>query len=299
MNHAHLRAFHAVATEASFTRGAVALNVTQPTLSGQVKALEARYGVRLFERHGRRVTPTELGRSLLDVTRRLFSLEAEAEHVLTAARALKRGHLRLGADAPYHVMPALADFSRRYPGVRLSLTIGNTDNLLHQLVEHRCDIVVVAEVPREARFFVMPLRRDRLVAFVHRGHPWARRGAVRLEDLAGARLVLREVGSSTRRIFEAAMAERGLQHGEVLEINSREAVREAVAAGLGVGIVAQNELIGTPRLRLLAFEGVELPNFEHVVCLAERRDLRLVHAFLEVAREFAEAGKDSGATTRR
>src|SRR5262249_10513709 len=120
MNHAHLRAFHAVATEASFTRAALSLNVTQPTLSSQVKALEQRYGVRLFERRGRRVMPTELGRDLLDVTRRLFSLEAEVEQVLLAARGLKRGHLRLGADAPVHVMPALAMFSRHHPGVRLS-----------------------------------------------------------------------------------------------------------------------------------------------------------------------------------
>src|SRR3546814_20175459 len=94
-NHAQLRALHRVASEGSFTRAAEALRVTQPTLSGQVKAREEGYGVRLLDRRGRRVEPTELGRALLDVTRRLFSLEEEADQLLSAARGLPRGHLRV------------------------------------------------------------------------------------------------------------------------------------------------------------------------------------------------------------
>lgn len=288
INHAQLRAFHAVATEGGFTRAAAALHVSQPTLSGQVKALEEAYGVRLFERRGRRVEPTELGRALLEITRRLFTLETEAEQLLAAARGLRRGHLRIGADAPYHVIPALAAFTRRYPAVRLSLTIGNTEALLQELQEHRCDVAVIAEVRGDPRLHILPLRRDRLVAFVDHRHPWARRRGVRLAELAGQRLVLRELGSTTRRLFEAAMARRGLALGEVLEINSREAVREAVAAGLGIGIVSENEFGSGGRLHRLAILGEELPNVEYVVCLEERRGLRLVRAFLEVVAGFAE-----------
>src|SRR4051812_46790265 len=124
MNHAQLRAFHAVADAGGFTRAAAALHVSQPTLSAQVGALESAYGVRLLERRGRGATPTELGRALLDLTRRLFALEAEAEQLLAATRELRSGHLRVGADAPYHIIAALAEFGRRYPGVRLSLATG-------------------------------------------------------------------------------------------------------------------------------------------------------------------------------
>jgi len=137
MNHAYLRAFHAVAAEGGFTRAAASLNVSQPTLSSQVKALEAAYGVRLFERRGRKVIPTALGRDLLEITRRLFSLEGEAEALLSASRGLKHGHLRVGADAPYHIIGALAAFGRRYPGVRLSLVTGNSETLLRGLLEQR------------------------------------------------------------------------------------------------------------------------------------------------------------------
>src|SRR5882724_8914168 len=233
MNHAQLRAFHAVASEGSFTRAAEVLHVTQPTLSGQVKELEARYGVKLFDRRGRRVYPTELGRSLLDLTRRLFSLEAEAEQILGAAKVLKRGHLRLAADAPFHVIGALSAFAKRYPGIRLSLTIGNSEQILEDLVEHRADVAVLANIPEDPRVYAFPFREDRLIAFVERDHGWAGREAVTLKELAGRRLVLREIGSTTRRLFENAMATRGLALGEVLEVNSREAVRETVAAGLG------------------------------------------------------------------
>src|SRR4029434_9325467 len=147
ISHSQLRAFHAVATAGSFTKAAQLLNVTQPTLSGQVRALEERFGVRLvdqrrtriqvhttrhhllsvtqpalsgqvraleerfgvrlFDRRRRRIEVTDIGRNLLDITFRMFSLELEAVQVLSAAHALKRGHLRIGADAPYHSVPFL------------------------------------------------------------------------------------------------------------------------------------------------------------------------------------------------
>src|SRR5207244_3314043 len=121
-------------------------------------------------------------------------------------RGLHSGHLRVGADAPQHVMPTLAAFSRKYPGVRLSLSIGNSEEVLHDLFEHRSDVAVVADVEEDARLVAIPLRRDTLIAFVHRTHGWARRRSVRAADLAGQRLVLREPGSTTRHAFEAAMA---------------------------------------------------------------------------------------------
>ncbi len=282
MNHAQLRAFHSVASEGGFTRAAERLHVTQPTLSGQVKAMEARYGVRLFDRRGRRVAPTELGRELLDLTRRLFSLEAEAEHLLSAARGLTRGSLRVGADAPYHVTAALAAFTERYPGIRLSLTVGNSAELAHGLLHHHLDVAVLADPAGDLRYFARPLRHDRMVAFVPKTHPLAKRRRLELADIAGSRLVLREHGSTTRRIFETAVARRGLALAEVLDMNSREAVREAVAAGLGIGVVSESEFGSDPRLAAVALLGADLAMTEYAVCLAERKDLRLVKTFFDI-----------------
>jgi LysR family transcriptional regulator, low CO2-responsive transcriptional regulator len=282
MNHSQLRAFHAVASEGSFTKAAGALHVTQPTLSGQVKTLEETYGVRLFDRRGRRVSPTALGQELLVLTRRLFSLEAETEHLLSAAQGLRKGHLRVGADAPYHVTAALSAFTQRYPGIQISLTVGNSAELAHDLLEHKLDVAVLANITGDSRFFAKPLRHDRLVAFVAKTHPWARRRRIDLADLSEQRLVLREQGSATRQIFETAMARRGLPRGEVLDMNSREAVRETVAAGLGVGVVSAGEFTKDSRLAILELTGGDMAMTEYVVCLAERQDLRLVSSFLDL-----------------
>lgn len=282
MNHAQLRAFHAVANSGGFTRAAAALHVTQPTLSGQVRALEESYGVKLFDRRGRKVTPTELGRELLDLTRRLFALEDEVEHMLSAARGLAKGHLRIGADAPYHVTGALTTFTQRYPGIRLSLAVGNSAQLARDLLEHKIDVAVLANIGGDPRFFAKALGRDRLVAFVAKTHQLARRRRLDLVELARQRLVLREQGSATRRIFETAMARRGLELGEVLDMSSREAVRETVAAGLGIGVVSASEFGNDPRLAPIQLTGEDLAMTEYAVCLGEKRNLRLVRAFLEV-----------------
>lgn len=287
INHAQLRAFHAVAGEGSFTRAAEALRVTQPTLSGQVKGLEESYGVRLLDRQGRRVVPTELGKALQEVTRRLFSAEDEAEQLLAAARGLTRGHLRIGVDAPYSIVPVIGEFTRRYPGLTVSIAIGNSDRVLEDLLDHATDIAMLANIGGDPRLHILPFHNDRLVLFVERGHPWARRKRVQLAELAGQRVILREPGSTTRRIFETAVARAGLLLGDVLEIGSREGVREAVAAGLGVGIVARTELGHDPRLRAIEVADAELTSVEYVVCLAERRSLRIVRAFLELVEQAA------------
>jgi LysR family transcriptional regulator, low CO2-responsive transcriptional regulator len=288
ISQSQLRAFHAVATEGSFTKAAQLLNVTQPTLSGQVRALEERFGVRLFDRRRRRIEVTDIGRNLLDITFRMFSLELEAVQVLSAAHALKRGHLRIGADAPYHSVPFLSAFHRRYPDLRLSMTMGNTKSLLDDLLDQRCDVAIAANVVTDSRVFALPFRQDHFIAFVDRSHPWARRRNVKLAELASQRLLLREPTSNTRQTFDAAIAKANIVLGEMLEIGSREAIKEAVAAGLGVGVIAQSELGDDLRLKALPFEGQPITSTEFVACLQERKNSPLVKAFLGIVKETTE-----------
>ena len=282
MNFAQLRAFHAVALAGSYTKASAALRVTQPTLSGQVKALEEHYGVKLFDRRGRGVQLTALGRSLLDVTRRLYTMEAEAEQLLAAARSLTGGQLRVGADAPTHIIPLLATFKRRYPGIQLTLSFGNSETVLQNLFQRRIEIAVLADITEDPKLFAQTLGRDRLVAFVDRGHDWSRRRSILFEELGGQRLILREPGSRTRAIFEQAMAEQQIHPGEVIEIGSREAVREAVAEGLGIGVVLEREFGRDPRVHALTLRDLDLEATEYVACLADRRPLRVVRAFFDI-----------------
>ncbi len=285
ISHAHLRSFHAVATHGSFTRAAEMLNITQPTLSGQVKDLESRYGTKLFVRLGRRIELTDIGRSAFKITRLLFRHEEEVEHLLQSARALTSGELRVAADSPYIATPLLAQFERLYPGIQISIQYGNSQQLMSWIESRRCDIAFLPNIPQgDDKLFSIPLVPDRLVVFVSQDHEWAERRSVPIEELLTQRVILREKGSRTRSILEEAISEAGLQLDKVMEISGREGVREAVAAGFGVGVVAENELLADSRLRALRVSNADLVHAEYVVCLQEMRSLRVNDAFLEMIR---------------
>lgn len=284
LNHARIRAFHAVACEGSFSKAAAALHVTQPTVSAQVKALEQDHGVRLFHRRRSGVEPTAFGLRLIGLTRRLFDLEEEIEELLSGGRTLVRGHLTVGTDSPAHAARLLAAFAREHPGLSLSLATGNADEMLGALLDYRTDVAIVARSSTDPRVQSLPLGCEPLVLSVHREHPLARRRAVPLAALAEHVLVLREPGSLTRALLEQALAAREVQPRAVMEIDSREAVHEAVAAGLGVGVVARCEVGQDPRIRSVGIADAELLMDEHLVCLRERARLPVVRAFLALAR---------------
>lgn len=288
MNLNQLRAFHAVARSGSFSLAARVDGLSQPTLSAQVKTLEATYGVGLFVRRGRGVQLTPAGQSLYAISTRLFAAEEEASALLAGSRALTRGHLRVSADSAYHVMPILAELKRRHEGLTFTLKIDNSAAVLDHLIDHGADIAVMAKMTSDPRLHSMKLREDRLVLFVPREHSWGRRRRVRLADLAGRDLIVRERGSITREVFETKLAEARVVPGSLIEVQTREAVREAVAAGFGIGVVFEAEFGVDPRFHPIDVADADLSVGEYVVCLDERRRLALVRAFLDVARQMAQ-----------
>ena len=261
MNSARLCAFHAAATEGSFTAAARRLGISQPAVTVQVKALEAQYGVRLFERRGRGIALTDLGRTLLTLTRRLHELEAEVEGLLGARRDLVAGDLRLAADGPYHVIDLLAAVRARYPALEVSVEVGNSEDVLASLIDWRADVAVLGRPVEGPHLDAVEIGRHEVVLMVPADHPFAATGAVPLAALEGVPMVLREAASATRSVMAAALDAAGVRPTLALEISSREAVREAVAQGLGLGLVADMAYVPDPRLvkLLLAppgFDGV-------------------------------------------
>jgi aminoethylphosphonate catabolism LysR family transcriptional regulator len=288
MNLTQLRAFHLVAEAGGFSLAARAAGLSQPTLSAQVRALEAGYGVGLFDRQGRGVRMTPAGQSLYTITTRLFAAEDEARALLTGGRALTRGHLRVSADSAYHVVPILAELKKRHEALTFTLKVDNSAVVLEQLLDYGADIAVMAKVTSDPRIYSMKLREDRLVLFVPRHHPWARRRRRPISDLAGQDIVIRERGSITREVFETGLAQADVVPRSLIEVETREAVREAVAAGFGIGVVFDSEFGNDPRFRTLEVSGADLTVGEYVVCLQERRHLALVRAFLDMAQEASQ-----------
>ena len=283
MNIAQLRAFEAVAAHGGFTAAAHALGVSQPTVSEQVTALEREHGVRLIDRSTRPVSLTAIGTRLHAVAAPLFSAERQAADLLARAGGLETGELRIGADAPMHAMPILAEFHRRHPGISLRLTGGNSADLLRRLDDGLEDVVVAAAVPQSDALTTVELVQQDLVAVVRDDHPLAGRKTMRLSALATEQIVMREVGSVTRSTLEAAMAAAGLTPAGVLEVDGREALLAATAAGLGVGVIAENEMIDAPRLVMLDLRSPTVTVTEYLVALTANRATTLVDEVFRIA----------------
>ena len=283
MRYVQLRAFHHVALCGGFLRAADALHLTQPAISDQVRKLEEDYDVLLFRRQHRQVTLTAMGETLLAVTRRLFDAEDQAQELLSESRMLRLGSLRLAVDSVHHVLPVLTAFREAYPGVHLTVTTGNTDAIVERLRSYEADIGVLGDMAPHRDFALMPLNATPIVAVVAADHPLATRTTIGLAELAGLPMVMREAGSRTRRLLEQRAAESGIRLVYAIEVEGREAALDIVAAGAGVGFVSEAELGRQRGLAPLALDGRPILMEEAMICLSERRDNKVIRAFLDVA----------------
>ena len=277
----HLRSFHAVATHGGFTAAAQALCISQPTVTTQVRELEDRYGVELLVRRGRRVELTETGAALFAISRRLMKLHEEADELLTSSGNLTRGHLKLAAVGPFHATEMIARFLTSYPGITVSMLLGNSDQTLQRILELEADVAILAHAVDDPRVFSVPFSTHEVVVFVNAEHPWYGRSTVRIGELAGQSLILRETGSTTRRALELAAEAAGVQIRPFLEIGSREGVWKAVERGLGIGVVADFEFVSHPRLATVKIADAEVRTEYRLASLRERRQSPKIDAFLK------------------
>ncbi len=283
-----LKAFHAVATQGGFTAAARLLKVGQPTVSSHVKTLEDYFGIELFHRRGRNVEITALGRTLLTITQGLYGHEDEAVALLRAAKELNFGQLNVGAVGPYDVMELLEAFQVRHPQIQCSVTLGTAAEVVQSLLDYKSDIAILGHHEEDdPRIFRKFYNRHPLLVIVNTEHPWAGRQEVALEELEGQRMVLRTRGSTTRAAFERALREKGVKIRTAMEINNREAVREAVIRGLGIGVVSRSELAPHERLRALRVRNAQMHVYAYVACLAVRQCRPLIAAFFDTAETLA------------
>jgi aminoethylphosphonate catabolism LysR family transcriptional regulator len=287
MRYVQLRAFHNVAIHGGFSRAAEALFLTQPAISDQVRKLEEEYDVLLFNRNKKQVTLTQAGQQLLEVTRRMFDVEQQALDLLSESRALRAGKLRIVADAAHHLLHILAAFRQAYPTVQVSIDTGNTESVITSLHAYEADIGVLGEVPQVKDFEVLKLNSTPIIAFTSRDYPLAGQDRISFADLAKHPLVMRERGSKTRQKLEAMAAQCGVTLTPLIEAEGREAVREIVAAGGGIGFVSSAEFGQDTRLVPLHIDAPEMLMDEALICLRERSNGKLVSAFYDLARKLA------------
>jgi LysR family transcriptional regulator, low CO2-responsive transcriptional regulator len=279
-----IRAFNAIVLHGSFSDAARALGVSQPAVTMQVRALEEAAGGRLFVR-GQPAELTPLGAGLLGDLRTLGHLVDTVEARLAASRDLVGGTLSLGLCGPFVGMPLLGAFLQRHPGVKVNTHLANASHLLEAVQSQRMDLAIVTLPTPTPDLFNLLLATQRVVVAAPAGHPLANVGRIRLERLAAERLITREPGSMTREVFETGLGRAGWSIAPVLELGSREAVKEAVACGLGLGIVLDREFGADRRLAMLAIEDAALTAGEYLVCPPALAGVGAVAAFVALARE--------------
>jgi len=232
-----LRIFVAVAEKQHVTQAAGELNLTQSATSAAIAALESRYDIKLFDRIGRGVVLTQTGRDFLIEARAVLARAKAAGQVLDDLAGLKRGSLTIAASQTvgnYWLPGRICAFHAAHPGIDLHLTIANTEQVARAVLQGSADLGFVEGDINDAQLAARRIDGDSLIVVVGAKHPWVSRAKISPKDLPATSWVLRERGSGTRSMFEAALRQSGIKLSDLriaLELPSNEAVRTAVEAG--------------------------------------------------------------------
>lgn len=284
-----LRVFVAVAERQHVTRAAETLNLAQSAASAAIAALEARHGAKLFHRVGRGIALTEAGTLFLVEARAVLARAEAAELVLSELGGLKRGTLSVQASqtiASYWLPRYLVAFRRAHPGIDIRLNIGNTAQVAAAVRDGAAELGFVEGVIDDPALTVEQVARDQLIVVVNPDHPWSMIDRLEPERLVESDWVLREPGSGTRSVFEAALERFDLSLAMLrvaLELPSNEAVRSAVEAGMGA--TALSASVASPSLEagLLHHVPLTLPERDFLVLRhAGRYRTRAVDALLGI-----------------
>ncbi|MCL5269873.1 MAG: LysR family transcriptional regulator [bacterium] len=301
MNLSHLAIFYAVACEGGFTKGARRLRLSQPAVSKEIQALENRIGVALIDRSNRHFRLTSAGELLSSYARRIFALEEEAEHALAEMQGLRRGRLAIGASTTIgnYLLPRLLGIYRGlYPHIELNLEIANTSLVQQRLFEHALQIGLVEGLASNTELQATQFARDELVVIAAPDHPLLDEHVVMAEELCKYPMVLREEGSGTRVLIDRALAAKNMVLKPVMTLGNSEAIKQAVAAGIGLGIVSDLTVsveVNCGRVAILPIADLTIERPLHLLHTPDRNREPTVAAFLKLLKEhFGRRPKKTG-----
>jgi DNA-binding transcriptional LysR family regulator len=279
-----LRVFESAARHLSLTRAAEELHLTPPAVSIQVKQLEGHAGAALFERAGRRLRLTQEGEQVLLHARGILGHIRGAEEAIAELESLGRGLLDVAViNAGDHFFPwIVAAFRQEHPGIRVRLTVQNRDELLARLAAHETDLAVMSHPPAEPGHAATAFAPHPHVIAAAPDHPLAGERRIALARIASEPILTREPGSATRLAMDQMFSDAGILPRIEMEIASNETIKQAAAAGLGVGFLSAHALrqeLALGSLVVLDVEGFPVMRQWYVVHRRDRRLPRIAQAF--------------------
>ncbi len=283
-----LEVFEEVARRGSYTRAADALHLSQPAVSMQIKQLESNSGLSLFEQIGKKIFLTQAGQELYNYSRKISRSLEDVDDVFKQLKGIKKGRLTVSAvsTASYFTTRMLAEFSRRYPGIDISLNVINRFHLLQQLENNVPDLVVMGQLKdqEQAGIDTQIFMENPLVVIARPGHPLEKENNIPLARFATEQFVVREKASGTRYAIEQYFAKRHVPFKFSMELSDNETIKQAVAEGFSLAIVSLHTLeleLKTKRVCVLNVEGFPVLRNWYVAHLSDKRLSPVASAFKE------------------
>jgi DNA-binding transcriptional LysR family regulator len=300
MNLNQLRVFYEAARTGSFTSAAKKLCITQPAVTAQIKTFEDQCNLKLFKKKGRSLYLSDEGSTLYEYTRRIFEYEKEVEDVIEEMRKLKRGTLRLGTSKAYarYFMPFLiSSFHEAFPHIKVHLDEGSSMDILRSLVELKNEVAVIAKVEEDPNVTFLPFKRDELILILAPTHSLSKKKSVSVEELVHEPMIMKEMGSGTRKQVNDLFSRKGLSSNVLMETSNTEFIKQLVQRGEGISFLVEESVAVEIREKRLATVPVagEKPFLD--VSIAYLKDQHLSHparAFVEMLKKMATKGPQTG-----
>jgi aminoethylphosphonate catabolism LysR family transcriptional regulator len=285
VSYSQLKAFHSVALHGGFSRASEKVFITQPALSEHVRRLEQDHDTLLFRREKKRVTLTDTGAKLFELTKQLFEVEDQINDFLSDSRAAVEGELRITVDSASHISEILGHFQTAYPNVFISMRTANTEDMIAQLRAYNTEIAIAGGIDTGSGDLIeIELGAAPIVVIAAKGYLPAKTRTVNFAELTNWPMVFREQGSKTRQLLEREATRRGFSLTPAMEVEGREAMRDIVASGAGIGFISSAEFGNDKRLKGYPINDAELHMQESLLYLAQRSNLRIIRTFVEFAR---------------
>ena len=254
-----LKIFESVARHANYSKAARELFLSQPAVSMQIRQMEEEVGMPLFDRSGKRVIVSQAGEELLRCSRGIHQQLEELEFAIDELKGLKRGrlHLTMASTASYFAPHLIAAFHHEHPGAEVTLDVTNRAGLLEALDNNITDMAIMGRPPDGHDLCGIPFMDNPMVIIAWPDHPLARRRGIPLSEVANESFIVRERDSGTRMAAERFFAQHDIELTAGMEMNRSEAIKQAVEAELGLGIVSLHTLEMELALNMLAVLDVE------------------------------------------
>ncbi len=283
-----LQILEAIAKHGSFTRAAEELDLTQPTISQQIKRLTSTIGMPLFEQLGKQVHLTAAGKEVLSASSTISERFAQLEIVIDELKGLKQGRINLVASttAKYFVPRLLGTFHRKHPDIELNLQITNQEGVLARLANNQDDLYFTGRPPKDLDIELRPILENPLVVVASSNHPLAKEKHIPLKQLALEPFIFREAGSGTRLVVEQFLAENRVAVKTIVELSSNEAIKQAIAGELGISVLSQHALALEDRdglLTILDVEGFPIQRHWYVIYPSGKQLSVAAQTFLDFA----------------